>query len=118
MQQEIIVETLESMKDYVPKLVAASEKLANDIQSHEGGWPDYLLAYLDGIDWLTSAFDGIQRLDGEILSPFKIDSLRLLIDQLRMALEQQDFVSICDLLQYEMSPLLHTYEVELKEMVH
>jgi hypothetical protein len=118
MEQNLIQETLESMRDYVPKLVAASEKLAYDIQTHEGGWPDYLIAYLEGIAWLTMAINGIQQLDQDILANCDINLLAPLIDHLKLALEQQDFVSLCDLLQYEMLPLLQSYDAELRGIVH
>jgi hypothetical protein len=118
MQQDIIMETLESMKDYVPKLVAASEKLAHDIQKHEGSWVDTLVAYLEGLAWLTMSINGIQQLNHEQLADWDINILAPLIEQLRVALEQQDFVSLCDVLQFEMQPLLQSYDEKLRGMVH
>lgn len=118
MRQDIILETLESMKDYVPKLIVASEKIAHDIQSHDGGWSDTLVAYLEGIAWLTMAINGIQQLNQEILAGWDINVLVPLLDQMKSALEQQDFVSLCDLLQFEMQPLLQSYDDVLRGMVH
>ncbi|MFY0543159.1 hypothetical protein [Brevibacillus sp. H7] len=118
MHQELINETLESMKDYVPKLVAASEKIAQDIQSHQGGWVDIFIAYSEGMVWLTQAISGIQQLDQQILKDWDVAALAPLISQLNIALEQEDFVSLCDLLEYEMKPLLLSYDDKLKRLVH
>lgn len=117
MQQDIIKETLESMHDYVPKLVTASEQIAHDIQTHQAGWIDTLLAYLDGVAWLLSAVYGVQRLDSKVLGNGDLEQMISTFDQMRAALEEQDFVSLCDLIQYEMLPILQTYDNELKGMI-
>ncbi|MCY9665101.1 hypothetical protein M5X11_09035 [Paenibacillus alginolyticus] len=116
-QQEIVFETLESMKDYVPKLKTASSKLAQDIQTHEGGWVDTLVAYLDGMAWLMMAINGIQQVNPEILVEWDLN-LAPLIEQLGTALEQEDFVTLCDILQYEMQPLLQSFDSKLQGIVH
>lgn len=118
MPQDIVLETLDSMKDYVPKLVLVSEKIAHDIQTHQEGWTETLVAYLEGIDWLIMAINGIHRLDRHLLEKWDIDRLVPLLEQMREALEQQDFVLLCDLLQYEMQPLLQSYDNELRGIVH
>ncbi|MFC5700875.1 hypothetical protein ACFPVX_06255 [Cohnella faecalis] len=118
MQQELIAETLETMNDYVPKLTEASEKIAHCIQEHDGSWADMLIAFLEGVAWFATAVEGIQRLDQEVLANVRMDGLAPLVDQLREALEHQDFVSLCDLLQYEMKPLLQSYEIALQGVLH
>jgi len=117
MEQDLIIETLESIRDYVPKLVAASEQLAQDIQSHEGGWVDTFVAYLEGMGWLTAAINGVQQLDQEVFPNWNLYVLAPLIEQLGAALEQQDFVTLCDLLQFEIQPLLQSYNDELQGIV-
>ncbi|NGQ95637.1 hypothetical protein G3578_10775 [Brevibacillus sp. SYP-B805] len=118
MNNELIQETLESMRDYVPKLVGASEKIALDIQSQQGGWLDTMLAYLEGLGWLTLAVSGIQRLDQALLKNLNIEALAPLLEQVKEALEQTDYVLLCDLLQYEMKPLLESFEEELRRVNH
>lgn len=117
-QQALIFDTIESMRRYVPKLISASEKIAEDIQFHHGGWLETFLAYLDGIDWLIQAISGIQRLDQQFLENWDVTALSPLLDQMKIALEQEDFVSLCDLLQYELQPLLKSYEDYLRRLVH
>lgn len=117
MSQAIIIETLESMKDYVPRLVIASETIVHDIQAHEGNWANVLVAYLEGISWLTMAIDGIQRLDQDILANWDINALASVIEQINGTLEQQDYVSLCDLLLYELQPILKSFENELQGMI-
>ncbi|MEW9702571.1 hypothetical protein [Paenibacillus sp. SI8] len=115
--QDIVQETLESMKDYVPRLAAASEQIAHDIQTHQAGWLDTLMAYLEGLDWLISAVNGIQRLDRRFLEGWNVELIKPLIDQMGEAMEQKDFVSLCDLLQYELRPTLESCENQLRGMV-
>lgn len=117
MQHDIIDEAIESMKEYVPKLVAASEQIAYDIQTHQGGWVATLLTYLEGIAWLTQAIEGIQRLDQYLLEKWDTAFLAPLLDQMNVALEKKDMVSLCDLLQYELQPLLQSYDDELRGIV-
>lgn len=116
--QDIVQETLESMIDYVPKLAAASEKIAIDIQTHQEGWIDTLLAYLEGLNWLVEAVAGLQRLDRFLLEDWNIELIKPHMDQMSEALEQNDFVSLCDLLQYELRPMLESCEEKLRGMVH
>ncbi|MCZ8514880.1 hypothetical protein O9H85_21145 [Paenibacillus filicis] len=117
MNQAIIIETLESMKGYVPKLVMASETIVHDIQTHEGNWANVLVAYLEGISWLTMAIEGITRLDQNILADWDINALASVVEQLNGSLEQQDFVSLCDLLLYELQPILKSFENKLQGMI-
>ncbi|MZQ85775.1 hypothetical protein GQF01_27090 [Paenibacillus sp. 5J-6] len=118
MDQGIIKETLESLKDYLPKIATASGSLAAAIQSHEEGWTDTLVSYLEGMGWITMAINGIQQLDAFILEGWDLNELGMHIDQLRLALEQQDFVTVCDLLQYEIQPVLESYIDKLQGVVH
>lgn len=117
MKQDIIEDTLESMKDYLPKLVAASAQIAEDIQTHQGDWLNTLVDYLEGIGWLTLAIDGIRKLNQRFLEKCDTSLLLPLIDQVSATLEQQDFVSLSDLLQYELQPLLQSYDDELRGIV-
>jgi hypothetical protein len=118
MEHAIIAETIESLKEYVPKLVAASEKIAQDIQKHEGGWADTLVAYLEGVAWLTMAVNGINQLNEEILHSFDLNAFAPLIEQMGAALEQEDLVTVCDLLQFEIQPFLRDFDTQLNGMVH
>ncbi|MED1873002.1 hypothetical protein [Brevibacillus borstelensis] len=118
MHQELIQETLESMRAYVPKLIDASGKIAEDIQSHQAEWIDLFMMYLDGMGWLNDAVTGIQRLDTEILIGIDGQALVDLLVQMKQALEQEDFVTLCDLLQYEVKPVLQRFEECLVELAH
>ncbi|EJL46890.1 MULTISPECIES: hypothetical protein [Brevibacillus] len=112
-RQQLICETLESISEYLPKLSAASAKIATDIQSHQSNWLETLIAYLEGVAWLTLAIEGISKLDPEILASWNLGELNRLLDELKNGLEQEDFVSVCDLLQYELQPLLVSFEDNL-----
>jgi hypothetical protein len=118
MHQELIQETMESMREYLPKLVSASAQIAQDIQSHQGGWLEVFLMYLDGMGWLTDAAAGIQRLDPLALDGWDTASLIDLLGQMKQALEREDFVTLCDLLQYEVQPMLQTYEKHLRRVAN
>lgn len=118
MQDQLIQETIESMKDYVPKLLVASEKIAFDIQSNEGVWVETFISYLEGVHWVATAITGIQQIDPELLFDMDVNSLGEILQKLSEALEQQDFVTLCDLLQFEMQPLLKSYDDNLRGIVN
>lgn len=116
MTQQLINETIESIREYLPKLSAASEKIANDIQFNQDNWLDTLLAFLDGMDWLTQAVQGLRKLNDQLLPNWDSEVLIALLGQMNQALEQSDFVSLSDLLQYEMKPLLTSFENDMGKM--
>jgi len=113
MSKDLILDTIETMREYLPKLITASETIAEDIQSHEGGWLETLIAYLEGLGWVTMAISGIQQLDQEIIKNMSVDALAPLLEKMKDALERSDYVAVCDLLQYELQPLLKEYNEEL-----
>ncbi|WP_433947737.1 hypothetical protein [Brevibacillus agri] len=82
-RQQLICETLESISEYLPKLSAASAKIATDIQSHQSNWLETLIAYLEGVAWLTLAIEGISKLDPEILASWNLGELNRLLDELK-----------------------------------
>lgn len=110
MSQEIVVETMVSIRDYVPKLTRASGEIADRIQDNEGGWVHILLDYFEGMTWLVLAINGIRNLNQELLEGWDINLLARLIDQVKEAMEQEDMVTLCDLMRYELQPLLKSYE--------
>ncbi|HZG15374.1 MAG TPA: hypothetical protein VE710_10165 [Candidatus Bathyarchaeia archaeon] len=118
MSKELILETMESIKEYLPKLIVASETISRDIQTNQGGWLDTMLAYLEGIEWLTTAITGIKQLDQEILAGIDIQDLVPSIGQINQALGTSDYVALCDTLLYELQPLLISYEEEIRRVLH
>ncbi|GAA4718722.1 hypothetical protein [Brevibacillus fulvus] len=114
MAQEIVQETLDSIKEYLPKLIRASHMIAEDIQSNQGTWVDTLMQYIEGMNWLIQAINGIQKVDEDALSNWELASLSAIFHQMNEALEQEDFVMLSDLLQYEISPLLNSYDEQLR----
>ncbi|WP_419877936.1 hypothetical protein [Brevibacillus centrosporus] len=116
MTLQLIEETIESINDYLPKLSAAAEKISSDIQYNRDNWLDTLLQFLDGMEWLIQAMQGIKNLNDQILKEWDHETLISLLIQMNQALEQNDFVTMSDLLQHEMKPLLSTFQTNLEKV--
>jgi len=118
MTKELIQETLESVRDYLPKLISASETIAQDIQAHQEGWLETFIAYSRGLEWLTSAISGIKQIDPELLETVNVHDFVPLFDQLTEAFQHANYVTVCDLLLYEVKPLLEGCFVEVQRTLH
>lgn len=101
----IITETLDTLKEYIPKLVMASENIAENLQ----GGDHYeamqqLPHYFEGIEWVVSALKGI----GNNGIDFEIDtsSLNEYLIEVEEAIKHQDYILLADLLEYEFTPIL------------
>ncbi|MFD2369387.1 hypothetical protein ACFSO0_05365 [Brevibacillus sp. GCM10020057] len=118
MPQQLIDETIESIHEYLPKLSAAAEKISSDIQYNRNNWLDALLMFLDGMDWLIQAVQGIRKINDQLLTEWDGETMNSLLVQMNQAMEQSDFVSMSDLLQHEMKPLLSTFQANLEKVSH
>ena len=100
-QSQLIIETKESIIEYVPRLLEACDQVGEMLQSNEAGWAKTLNQLFDGINWTISAVAGIRKLELNEFANAPIDELILILPQLADALENKDLVSTADILQYD-----------------
>lgn len=104
----IVKETIDSLKEYLPRLMAASNELAEFFQSGKQlSAINQLPNFLEGLQWVMSAFAGIQK-NGYFIEVNAVELNKYLIE-MEEALTFQDYVLISDLLEYEITPKLEEW---------
>lgn len=106
--EPIIIETLDSLKEYTPRLKEASESIAESLQSGDQNKSvQQLPQFFEGIQWVVSAINGLKQ-NGYDLS---VDTLYLneFLKEIEEAIINQDYVLLADLLEYEISPILEAW---------
>lgn len=105
---QLVLETLESCEEYIPKLISATSNIAFHLQSgNEAKGTELLEPVYEGIRWVIDAVNGIQ-LNGY---PMDIDvsEMKEILVSMEEALEMRDYVLLADLFEYEMTPMLETW---------
>ena len=105
---ELVLETLETCKEYVPKLINAATTIANHFQSgNEAAGVELLEPVFEGIGWVIDAVNGIQQNRYQL--DIQLDEMKELLKSLEEALEIRDYVQMADLFEYEIAPLLENW---------
>jgi len=110
--RESIIDTENSLKDYLDRFIPEAFKISQHFygdltEEHWGRFSDFI----GGLDWILKALSfetELYKIDrtnppGYLLL---IDNLSELVAQLGSALENMDLVTVGDLMQYELVPLL------------
>lgn len=113
--KQIIEETKESLLDYIPRLIDAATSMAENLQSGNHYEAMHQLPlFFEGIDWTLQAIVGIQN-NGY---PIEIDSTLLnnFLGEVATAMQNQDFILLADLLEYEFTPIFETWLDEVAKL--
>lgn len=105
--QLLIDETKESLIEYLPKLANACQEVANLIQETQDSWLQLFEALLEGVEWVSNATAGIQKIVPEAFESTHHERLQQILQEMYTALSQQDMVLLPDLLLYELNPVLN-----------
>jgi hypothetical protein len=111
--KEIVAETLESLNEYIPKLVLACQ---NTVESLQGGNEATALQMLppiiEGLEWVLDAVSGEQN-NGQLFS-IDLKTLTKHFQEMVPAMEMGDYVLLADLLDYELVPILTEWHEIIK----
>ena len=101
MEQEL-KELLDSLKEYLPKLIVACDNVAEEIKfgDKEKGYAT-LADIFEGLSWVYEAFDSIARAVPEKVNEFNWLRETGYLGELERALTVQDEVLLADLIVYE-----------------
>ncbi len=116
--QDVLANNLKNAKEYLEKLIPGFQKAADLFRiENEQEANQYYLQILDGVDWFSQVILTIMQsrgkeLEGESLEERQKKLTRLMAQMLE-ANQNQDWVLMADLLEYEMIPF---YE-EWKELL-
>lgn len=116
MKKELL-ELLESLENYVPKLINASSDMAENIQSGKEGEAFIILQdYIDGMMWFTEAVGAIKSVNNLYLEKINLQEWNLKLADMQQALENQDYVLLADILEYEIKKILQDYLIYITEL--
>lgn len=103
--EQVIVETLDSLGDYIPRLTRAAEKMAETLQGgdHHDAMQQ-LPSFIEGIEWVVQALNGLLK-NGYYID-VETSSLNGYLIETEQAIQNQDFILLADLLEYEITPIL------------
>ncbi|MDK2901911.1 MAG: hypothetical protein PWR14_815 [Thermosediminibacterales bacterium] len=105
-REEIIAESIETAKDYLPKLRDGLHEVLRLF--HEGKDQEAISLFIsavDGLEWFNSFLNGMQLTDLEVNSK-KITDYQQMMKGLLDAWEMQDFLLVSDIIEYELIPLI------------
>lgn len=99
----LILETIESIREYVPKLIEAHHKLIQFFREENSLKAFELFpAYTKGLDWMIQAIVLINK-----QTPFfyvDIDSINHFLNEINAGIRNKDLVLVADILEYEITP--------------
>lgn len=105
---ELILETLETCEEYIPKLIDATTTIAYHFQSgNEAAGVELLHPVFEGIGWVIEAVNGIQQNRCQL--DIQLEEMNELLRTLEEALEIRDYVQMADLFEYEIAPMLDSW---------
>jgi hypothetical protein len=114
MEQNLPQETLQSVKEYLPKLASATEKVATHFQSGDNlAASQLLLPIFEGVQWVTSAISLLQQ--HGYCQQIELSGLLIHLREMEQALSNGDTVLLSDLFEYEITPLLQEWITVLEE---
>jgi hypothetical protein len=112
----IVVETLESLKEYIPKMVIGCQSTVENLQGgNEAVALQLLPAIIEGFEWILQAISGLQD-NGQLLD-IELSNLSQHFQEMLNALEIGDYVLLADLLDYEIVPVMETWLAIINSVV-
>lgn len=104
---QLIVETQDSIKTYIPKLKEGISRVANLLQrGQENDACTMATSIIDGFAWLIHAVGAINALRPGYLPEAEIIAFKEISAGLLEAWRNKDFVLVSDFFEYELLPLI------------
>lgn len=115
--ESLTKETLDSCREYIPRLIEAISVTAFDIQSgNEAQGISLMPEVFDGLQWLTEAIRGMQQIG--FSTGINLQDITGCFEQLEKALEIRDYVLIADIFEYEIGPALENWLKTIEKCSH
>lgn len=105
-QGDIINETISSVVDYLDKLISYTEELSRSIQAGTIPDKDSIIQLTDSLEWVYQATNGliISLKDADLKD--KVDDLQDVFGQIIYALRKDDYSSLGNILEHELTEKL------------
>lgn len=109
---QIVFETLESSKNYFPKLIDGINKMIDSFQKgEEQDGMGMLVHIFEGMEWVTAVVVKLQGFG--IGTTIILNELTNHFSELEQVLLYKDYTTVTDLFQYEIVPVLERWQEEL-----
>lgn len=103
--EQVIVDTFDSLRDYIPRLTRTAENMAETLQSGNHQEAIHQLpAFFEGVEWVVQALNGLSK-NGYYID-VKTSLLNEYLIETEKAIRNQDVILLADLLEYEIVPIL------------
>jgi hypothetical protein len=108
------IEALKTADEYIDNLKNGIENLVNKINSgEEHNGVSLIPTMVDGLDWLVNIIKLTSDLHNGTISTENINEI---LAQIIEALENEDYVLIGDLFNYEFLPILENIQVSIRKI--
>ncbi|ALC86348.1 hypothetical protein AM499_11290 [Bacillus sp. FJAT-22090] len=100
---EILVETVESYNNYLSKIPAGCQEIADSLRADQIMNAMHLISnFSEGVIWLTTANDLF--LKNNLQSDLNANKIHEFLNEINNGLEIQDYVLVADMFEYEINP--------------
>jgi hypothetical protein len=115
--RQLMIETLEEMKNYIPKVLEAINGMVRNFQTdNEQDGIKVFGPFTEGIQWILEALSLTKDLQQESGMDIDITDINNTLKEMLEGWENGDYILISDLLEYEIYPLLKKWYEELQKL--
>lgn len=115
--RQLMIETLEEMKNYIPKVLDAITGMVRNFQTdNEQDGIKVFDPFTEGIQWILEALSLTKDLQQELVMDIDITEINNTLKEMLEGWENGDYILISDLLEYEIYPLLKKWYEELQKL--
>lgn len=115
--EKIHVETLLELKEYNKKLLIASENIVEFLRrQREDQALDLFVSAIDGFSWILEVISYTKCFLEEYGFSENLENINVILKEMIEGLQNQDYVLLADLLEYEMIIFLEHTQSTLEKM--
>jgi hypothetical protein len=115
MDNELIQNNINFLKEYIPKLIAGIEKEVDLlIKNDETLAFDLFQNIAEGLEWTIRSISSIENFG--YINDLKLDEMNKVLHEMEESFQKKDFVLLADLLQYEVAEILVCWQEKLKNI--
>ncbi|UNL84781.1 hypothetical protein [Priestia koreensis] len=112
--ETLIKDNVDFLKDYLPKITYFIDLLVDFLaKNQESEAFEILPQIIEGLSWSIKSMSSLERV-GEIEN-IEIEKLNGFLNEIRGAMETNDYVLVSDLFEYEITPIVQQWIEMLKE---
>ncbi|MDF2536394.1 MAG: hypothetical protein K0R18_2556 [Bacillales bacterium] len=114
MTKGIVEETIDSLLEFMPKVISTSKNTAELFHSEREAMAlTNMIEIIDAYAWIIDAVNGMQK-NGFLLE-FDLVEMTDLLSQIEQAMKTQDFALVSDILDYEVTEVLEKWHTQLSK---